>query len=676
MRSLDNQVLKLLSNNDVTFFIPPYQRNYEWGEEMCEILYKDIEKVANNGNTQHFFGTVIYYAESTILGQPDKYILVDGQQRLTTTMLFLIAARDCNIDDLLRNAIDTKYLKNNNVSGDVEFKIKLKQVESDWKAYKNIILGEPLDDADKKSAVYKNYKFFKSKLEKLEANKIRDLIENGLVYLNIVTIQLEPDRNSWEKPQEIFESMNSLGKPLSLADLVRNYLLLGQSSARQDTLYHNFWLKIEKNLTGENNTFSVSAFIRDYMQLYDVASYKKATDSNHKELYRDFKDLFGDENHEQLITNLAEYSNEYSILAGYKSSGDAKIDQKISDLRTLKVSSFHSFILGILHLKTDQRISGGACLEILDAIFIYVARKSVLGIRKSENKDAALFAKYFDDIVSASNKKAKMLEICASQAFSMRLPNDAEVKNYLVSDKSNFYNFDSGKFLFSLIEESLTKNRPSLADKILQVEHIMPQTLNDIWKNELGVNYKMIHDNYLNNIGNLTLIRHNQELSNLSFSDKKEIYENNAGMQIAKNKITEQVSWSFEQIRTRAEYLTDILLEKILPISDELKTSNNYLSEKKSIGNRLSFEKLGLIGKLIVYFDDSAIVAEVIGDKDVKFEDKVWKLSPLTREIETRKLRRNRSGSYWGINKWTYGGKTLEECMSEINNEIDDSELE
>ena len=679
MRSLDNQILKLLSNNDVTFFIPPYQRNYEWGEEMCGILFKDIEKVANSRNTQHFFGTVIYYAESTILGQPDKYILVDGQQRLTTTMLFLIAARDCITNDSLRNTIDSKYLKNNNVSGDVEYKIKLKQVESDWKAYKNIILGDHLDESDKKSTVFKNYKYFKSKLEKLEQDKVRDLIEKGLVNFNIVTIQLEPERNHWEKPQEIFESMNSLGKPLSLADLVRNYLLLGKSSAQQNNLYHNFWLKIEQNLIGDNNTFSVSAFIRDYMQLVDISSYKKATDTNHKELYRDFKDLFDDDNHEQLIKKLAEYSNEYSILAGYKSSGNIKIDQKISDLRTLKVSAFHSFILGVLHLRTEQKITDDDCLAILDAIFVYVARKSILGIRKSENKDAALFAKYFDELVLATNKRDAMLEICANQTFSMRLPNDNEIQAFLLSEKSNFYNFESGRFLFSLIEERLTKNRPTLTDKILQVEHIMPQTLNETWKNKLGENYKAIHDNYLNNIGNLTLIRHNQELSNHSFREKKEIYENNVGMQIAKNKITDQQNWGVEQIKTRAEYLVDILIDKILPITAELKTSNNYSSEKKSIGNRLSFEKLDLIGKTIVYFDDATIVAEVIGNKEVKFEDKVWRLSPLTREIETRKNRRNPSGAYWGVNMWRYEGRSLQEWMNEIKNyevEFEENEIE
>ena len=366
-------------------------------------------------------------------------------------------------------------------------------------------------------------------------------------------------------------------------------------------------------------------------------------------------------------------------MAGYKSSGNLKIDQKITDLRTLKVSAFHSFILGVLHRRTEQKITDDDCLAILDAIFVYVARKSILGIRKSENKDAALFAKYFDELVSATNKRDAMLEICANQTFSMRLPNDNEIQDFLLSEKSNFYNFESGRFLFSLIEEHLTKNRPTLSDKILQVEHIMPQTLNETWKNELGANYQAIHDNYLNNIGNLTLIRHNQELSNHSFREKKEIYENNAGMQIAKNKITDQQNWGVEQIKTRAAYLVDILIDKILPITAELKTSNNYSSEKKSIGNRLSFEKLDLIGKTIVYFDDATIVAEVIGNKEVKFEDKVWRLSPLTREIETRKNRRNPSGAYRGVNMWRYEGRSLQEWMNEIKNyevEFEENEME
>lgn len=669
MKTNEPKILELLSNNDVTFFIPPYQRNYEWETDICEIFYKDIEKVAYNSGSQHFFGTVIYYAESTILGQPDKYILVDGQQRLTTTMLFLIAARDCISDENLRNYIDSKYLKNNNVSGDVEYKIKLKQVESDWQAYKNIILNEPLNEKDKKSAVFRNYQFFKSKLANLSEGDIRHLIEKGLTNFNIVTIQLEPERNAWEKPQEIFESMNSLGKPLSLADLVRNYLLLGKSSEEQDNLYRHYWFKIEENLSGDNDTFSVSAFIRDYMQLEDATSYKKATDTNHKELYRDFKSLFEGENYEQLIKKLAEYSYLYAVLAGYQSSGNLKIDQKIADLKLVEASGFYSFILGVLHLRKATQLNDSDTLAVLDAIFVYIARRRVLRLTQGENKNAPLLVKYFDDLIAATNKKEKMLALLSNQQYALRLPNDNDVMNYLSSKESNFYNLRSGKFLFSLIEEKLTKSRPILNEKDLQVEHIMPQKLNSTWKNELGEKYEEIHNNYLHHIGNLTLIRHNQELGNKPFADKKAIYENNAGMQIAKDKIVTEQSWGETQIKTRAEYLIRLLTEKILPISDKFKTNNNYSNEKRGRGRKLSFLKLGLIGKTIVYFDDENIVAEVIGDKKLKFEGTDWKLSPLTCEIETRKNRRNRSGAYWGINKWIYQGKTLEDWIDEMKDD-------
>jgi len=676
MKSLDNKILQLLSNHDVTFFIPPYQRNYEWDEEMCEILYKDIVRVAESENSQHFFGTVIYYAESAILGQPDRYILVDGQQRLTTTMLFLIAARDVITDEDIRTWIDSKYLKNNNVAGDVEFKIKLKQVESDWNAYKNIILREDLDEQDKKSNVFRNYVFFRNEFKKLDQVTLKSLIEKGLTNFNIVTIQLEPDKNPWEKPQEIFESMNSLGKPLTLADLVRNYLLLGKTSDQQNKLYHNFWLKIEQNLSGDNQAFSVSAFIRDYMQLIDSVPYKKASETNYKELYRDFKELFETDSHENLLKQLAGYSFEYAILAGYKSSNYAKIDQKLTDLRVIESSGFNSFILGILGLRTEGKIDDIDCLAILDAIFIYIARRRILRLTQGENKNAPTLVKHFEDLISNDDKKRKMLEILSSQHYALRLPNNHEIKTHLSSSESNFYNLRSGKFLQSLIEENITRTRPDLNDKRLQVEHIMPQTLNNDWKNDLGENYQEIHDNYLNNIGNLTLIKHNSELGNHSFAEKKEIYVNNAGMQIAKNKIIENEKWGEEQIKNRATYLIDIITHTVLPITENLQTSNNYSTEKRSVNNnnRLSFNRLDLIGKEIYLLDKADITAKVISDKELLFEENRYRLSPLTRLCMERLGTVNRSGAYWGVDKWGYQNKSLYDLMQELFNLEDGSD--
>ena len=668
MKSLDNKILHLLSNNDVTFFIPPYQRNYAWDEEMCEILYSDIEKVAQNPGSQHFFGTVIYYAESTILGQPDKYILVDGQQRLTTTMLFLIAARDVIRDEKVKTWIDSRYLKNNNVTGDVEFKIKLKQVESDWNAYKKIILNSNLDDAETKSAVYKNYAFFRKKFEKLEQDKLTRLIEKGLKEFNIVTIELEPQRNLWEKPQEIFESMNSLGKPLTLADLVRNFLLLGKTSDEQNVLYHNYWLKLEQNLSGENKAFSVSSFIRDYMQLVDAAPYKKASETNYKELYREFKDLFGADGHDVLLQQLAEHSSEYAILAGYRSSSNLRIDQNLADLRVLESSGFNSFILGILRLRSEGQINDSGCLEILEAIFTYIARRRILRLNQGENKNAPTLVKHFDDLIASADKKGTMLDILASLHYALRLPNNHEIETNLSSPESNFYNLRSAKFIHCLIEENITKTRPDMTDKMLQVEHIMPQTLNSTWKSDLGENYQEVHDNYLNNIGNLTLIRHNAELGNRSFAAKKEIYINHAGMQIAKNKIVENTNWGEEQIKARAAYLIDIITNRVLPVSESLQSGNNYASEKRAVasGNRLSFADLDLIDKEIYLIVDPEIRAKVISDKELLFEEKRYRLSPLTKLCMERLGTVNKSGAYWGVDKWAYENRSLMDWMREF----------
>ena len=152
----------------------------------------------------------------------------------------------------------------------------------DWIAYKKIILSEEITDQEKNSAVYKNYKYFCSRLENLmeDGVDLSGLIENGINFFSVITIELQPDKNEWENPQEIFESMNSLGKPLYLSDLVRNYLMLGFDADLQDELYEKYWLKIENTIPKR-----VSDLIRDYIQEHEKRAYPKATEANHKALY-------------------------------------------------------------------------------------------------------------------------------------------------------------------------------------------------------------------------------------------------------------------------------------------------------------------------------------------------------------------------------------------------------
>ncbi len=655
----EKHLLELLSNNDVTFFIPPYQRNYEWEKEQCEVFLNDIIRVTQNNKearkSEHFFGTVTYFQTETAFGQPNKLVLIDGQQRITTTMLFLVALRDVINDEGLKRYIESKYLRNDNVSDDSEYKIKLKQVETDWKVYCDIILGNHLQERSKNSAIYRNYAYFTNELKELEQDTgftLADVIELGLSKFSVVTVELQPERNPWENPQEIFESMNSLGKPLALGDLVRNYLLLGIKPEGQEFLYKNYWLHMEESIPHQ-----VSGFIRDYMQLKEKKSFKQATERNYKELYSNFKEIFGGYDTGELLKTLSEYSDYYAYILLFETSGSKKIDKRLEDVKTLDVTTSYSFLMALIKSWKGKEITEQMLCDILDAFIIYITRRRIIGVVQAENKNFPTLVKKVPQLVRAQDKKREMFKILSSMENHLRVPNDIEMERGL--SIMNFYGLKLCKFVLSLIEESITKSRPDKNDEKLQIEHIMPRKLNEDWEKELGEDYEEIHQSLLNTIGNLTLIRHNQELGNKSFSVKKDIYENKAGLQIAKTEIINYEHWNRETIEMRSKWIINYLLQEVLPIPDDMRKTNNFVMKK----NGLSFLELQLIGQTIDYVSDNSIHAKVVGDKEVEFEGKRWHLSPLTREIETRKGTVNASGSYKGSQYWEYDGIKLADII-------------
>lgn len=650
-------LLQMLSNNDVTFYIPPFQRNYEWKNEQCEIFLEDIVKTAKaniSGQiSEHFFGSVTFFQSEAVFGQPTKLILIDGQQRITTTMLFFIAARDIITNEEIKTFIDQKYLKNNNVSGESEFKIKLKQVETDWDTYKKLVLGITLTNDDKTAAVYRNYKFFYEKLRELTENKklsINTLIEKGLSKFSIVTIQLEPDKNKWENPQEIFESMNSLGKPLSLADLIRNYLLLGLSAEEQDKLYHNYWLIIEKTLPDQ-----VSNFIRDYMQCKDARPYPKATDNNHKALYAFFKDLFKNKKSEELLKDLVEYASIYACIALYDvSTGNDNIDRLLNDIRTIGASTTYCFIMEILEYWKCKKINDNDVIEILRVLNIYIMRRRLAELTAPENKSMPLWIKHIPNLLFSNDKKKKFFEIISIQETSMRMPNDSELSKCIKT--RDFFAFRQLKFLFALAEEKWTKSFPNLTDRNLQIEHIMPQTLNKEWIDMIGSDFKNVHSEYLHSIGNLTLIRHNQEMGNDRFEIKKEFYINNSGLMISQKYIVDQNTWNKESIEHRTECLIEFILKQLLPVP-------NYLFNSISGGTRpkkkKNYVELGLVGKIIHYKDDRSIVARIVSEDKIEYEGEQISISTLTKKIKLKRGECKPDASFNGKLFWVYNGKTI-----------------
>ncbi|MCD7768697.1 MAG: DUF262 domain-containing HNH endonuclease family protein [Oscillospiraceae bacterium] len=657
---MEQKLLDLLSNKKVTFYIPPYQRNYEWTNDQCEIFFEDVvktrDKNVSGSLAEHFFGTITYFQTETAFNQPNKLILIDGQQRITTTMLFLVALRDLLEDQGLKDTIDSDYLKNERATGDSEYKIKLKQVETDWSAYRNIILGENLSDSEKTSRVFCNYSLFKTWLlaYRSKGNDLESLIDKGINKFSVITIELQPDRNSWENPQEIFESMNSLGKPLSLADLVRNYLLLGLNADRQEKYYQKYWLHIEKILPGQT-----SNYIRDYMQWRAEAPFKQATETNYKELYALFKsqNLY-DGNAEGILDDLCQHAPLYSSIISGRTTGNGRIDSLLADIRYLHVTTAYSFLLALLSAWHDEKFTDGDVEEILDAFRIYCMRRRIIRLTAAENKGFPILVKQLNRLSKAADKRQETFSILAKQESNLRVPNDIEMVNTLKS--ANFFNSQYCKFFLALVEEKITKSRPDISDKHLQIEHIMPQTLNDDWRAELGEDSEDIHQEYVHNIGNLTLIRHNQELGQKSFLEKRNTYQNLAGLQIAKTKIVDQDHWDKDTIIDRCNWIVDYIVQEVLPIPDIMRRINNFAVKEK---HGLSFNELQLVEKYIQFHKDPSIMARVVSDSEVEFEGKKWKLSPLTRMLQTRRGEVNASGAYQGAQYWDYDGIKLAEII-------------
>lgn len=661
MKANPTYLLEALSNNDVTFFIPPYQRNYEWPTDTCKVFLADAQKVSesnlSNRKAEHFFGSIVYVVEESGFGLPDKYVLTDGQQRITTTMLLLMALRDSIEDSKYQETIQKQYLENARAGDDTEYKIKLKQVESDWQAYKLLALRRDVPADSRNSTVFQNYQFFLREVEQMPEAVKKNLLEKGLTKFSIISIQLEPDRNTWENPQEIFESMNSLGKPLSLADLVRNYLLMGKSTKAQTKLYNEFWLTLEKRLPGK-----LSEFIRDWIQADRHKSYKVARENNYKELYSSFKEIVRNRSVEELFADFVRFSRPYARACGLEQTGTQSIDQVIFDLNVIGIAPAYSYLTEVLAAWEAGNLSNTAVEGILIVVRTYLLRRRVLGLTAAENKFFPVLGARLKDLISSQNLRETMFRQLSSQEYALRLPNDDELSSRLGT--MNFYNLGRSnnypRLLLSLAEEVLTKSRPVWDDSRLQLEHIMPQKLNDKWRLALGESADTIHQQYVNNIGNITLIRHNQELGNKQFADKKELYAGQSGLQVAQNRVLECEVWDVTSIERRKDYLVDLLVNHVLAVPSAFKYSSNWNQGGDDGWHFDSRQVLNqLIGETIQFVSNQSITALVVGDSKVLFEGKEWSLSGLTKELKERDGTVSKSGKFQGAMYWSWDDTRL-----------------
>lgn len=583
MKTESHSINDVLAKNATSFFIPPFQRAYAWGKPEIERYFSDVSRIIEShldskqhDKLEHFFGTVVIKEEKA--GFANKSVVVDGQQRLTTTLIFLIALRDTETDPVKQDFINQNYLTNN--SSSFQDKIKLKQVTKDWDAYKALV-NKTQPKPGVISNAYELLKKFINEKKRLNPEVDFEHYIIAIQRMNVAVIFLDERPFKGEDPQIIFETLNSLGKPLTLSDLVRNFVLLNMESKNQSDIYEKIWHpKIEEVLF--DNT---SKFFRDYLQYKTVSSLKVVSDNNTKELYQQFKDFVdtGFENHSAFINDIVRYVKCYKwIITEINNdtiSNDNYKDKEIKELirnifHDIKAEAFKPFVLGLLeyHQYTIDgvRLSDELLISTLKAIRTYLIRRRILGLTQGENKNIVLLSKKIEGIAKGNTS---MLELLTNMFYRLRLPNNTEISAALVS--MNFYESlkHYSKLILGKIEEHNSKVSVDFRNPKITIEHIMPQKLDDSWKVELGEHFEEIHKNYLHNIGNIILTEFNSEIGNKSFEEKKRKL-NTSSLNYRLDVIKRNV-WNEQSIKEHQTNMINWFLDTF-PLPDQYKDKANW----------------------------------------------------------------------------------------------------
>ena len=249
-------------NGNKQFLIPVYQRYYSWDLEQCRRLWNDIVDMQKKGKVGHFVGSIVNIAEQAMPTGVQKYMIIDGQQRMTTLTLLLLALRDYaikNPEDKTINArrIDNMLLKNEYEVGDERYKLLL--TETDRDILMKLVDEKPIAE-DTKSKLLDNYHFFVGKIADRELAPTE--IYESIGKLQIVNITLD---RTVDDAQAIFESLNSTGKELSESDLIRNYVLMGLEPTEQTYVYEHLWRPMELLFVYETQGSIMDRFFRDYL---------------------------------------------------------------------------------------------------------------------------------------------------------------------------------------------------------------------------------------------------------------------------------------------------------------------------------------------------------------------------------------------------------------------------
>lgn len=599
MKGSELRLIEYMEGSKKRFIIPVYQRNYDWKIENCKQLYDDLIQVIKNNSKTHFFGSIVSVYEPS--GRNTEFLIIDGQQRLTTMSLLFLALYNLleekiiiSEDESLKDQIYEDFLVDKYQPQ--EKRMKLKPIKNDQKAFSKLFNSK--DDYIKDSNLILNYSYFYERIQKQEITI--DELFDAICRLEIINITL----NNEDNPQLIFESLNSTGLDLSEGDKIRNYILMGLPKQKQDEYYEKYWNCIEKC-----TKYDVSSFIRDYL------SVKQLVIPSQKKVYINFKKYVEDSSLKiiEILEDLLSYAKRYNILLCGKTSSK-ELNSCINRLNRLETTVTRPFFLEVLRLYDENQINLNEVAEAFSITESYLFRRTICDL--PTNALNKIFLLLNREIMrydgTDSNYIEKLKFALLSKKDRARFPNDDDFS--LMFTEKPIYQMNSKNKIYIL--ERL-ENFGTLEDKDIyrhydegeySIEHIMPQHLTPAWIKELGDSYEEIHDTWLHRIANLTLTAYNSKYSNSTFVEKKTMKNGFEDSGIRLNTyVSKKDKWTLAELRDRNDYL----LKRALDIWAF--PSTNYKPQEKQLDSyTLDDEASFLSGRQIAKFVYKGIEQPVV----------------------------------------------------------------
>lgn len=550
MKANETHLARLIEGT-LQYLIPHFQRPYTWERKQWSTLWSDVNAVAGlsdpdlSGITekQHFLGSIVTMPGHSVPEGITKYILIDGQQRLTTLLLLLSAIRDRARelgDEKLPDQIQDLYLINRYQDGDDAYKMLPTQGEEPARGDRAVFFsivenrGEPTG-----GRISQAFAFFTRSVRPLVAEDLHSLTHALMGKLILVSIVLERDDN----PYAIFESLNAKGQPLAQADLIRNFFFMCIDSARHDLVYAEKWLPMERRLGQEQMTEYIRHFL---MRTEGFVKQGEVYFTLRKKV-----EAVGFQNAEEILDQLVEVSSHYARLLKPSLETNPRIRTGLERLNRLQATVVYPFLLSLLEVRKSGAVTDPVMCEIVDIIENFLIRRYVFGAIRAE------LNKIFPSLFQRANRFSSLVEGVREILAARTYPSDREFVESLTNVRlyGSGERRDRAKLILERLEETLER-REMVSPEDLTIEHVMPQTLTGWWRSHLGEDADDTHSILLHTLGNLTLTGYNPELSNAEFPKKRNrLAESNIAMN---REISELEQWGREEIQQRASRLAEL----------------------------------------------------------------------------------------------------------------------